>query len=169
MNLNEATTGALSRADLERWGAELRRYVHRLTGDADLSEDVAQDAVLRLLRAPEPIDTPRPWLFRAATNLVRDRARHESMRQRRPPPVERDPDTPVEDLERAQRIAGVRAVLARLSERDRELLILRESGFRHAEIAEVMGVATGSVSVLAARALERFRKLYMATQVADAS
>lgn len=149
--------------EYEEWLRELRRYVHRLTGDPDASEDVAQEAVLRLVQASRtaPIHQPRAWLYRAATNIVRDQARHDSMRQRRVPPQDvRSVETPEEDLERAETIRAVRAVLERLSERDRELLILRQSGFRHREIAEIIGVKAESVSTLAARALERFRVAY---------
>lgn len=54
----------------------LHRYVYRLTGDGDAADDVAQEAFVRLLRvAPSMPKAPRPWLFRVATNLVRDRAR----------------------------------------------------------------------------------------------
>ena len=51
---------------------ELLRYVHRLTRDVHLAEDLVQDAFLRLWREPRPVDNPRSWLFRVCTNLVRD-------------------------------------------------------------------------------------------------
>jgi RNA polymerase sigma-70 factor (ECF subfamily) len=37
---------------------------------------------------------------------------------------------------------------------------MREEGFRYAEIAEVVGVAPGSVGTLLARALRRFAAVY---------
>jgi RNA polymerase sigma factor (sigma-70 family) len=83
------------------------------------------------------------------------------MQRRRPVPADADtPATPEENLERREAIRQIRAVLERMPARDRELLILRESGFRYREIAEVIGVKTESVPVLAARALERFRVAY---------
>ena len=150
-------------AGYDEWLRELRRYVHRLTGDPDMAEDIAQEAVLRLMRAEQdsPVRTPRAWLYRTATNMVRDQARHEAMVRRRPVPVDTDArPTPEQDLERGEVIREVRAVLERIPARDRELLILRESGFRYREIAEVIGVKTESVPVLAARALDRFRAAY---------
>jgi RNA polymerase sigma factor (sigma-70 family) len=149
--------------EYERWLGELRRYVHRLTGDPDVSEDVAQEAVLRLMRSEGSavVRQPRAWLYRAATNIVRDQARHEAVRARHAVPVEPDALlTPEQELERSETIREVRAALERIPPRDRELLILRESGFRHREIAEIIGVKTESVSVLAARALQRFRVAY---------
>ncbi|HEX6133214.1 MAG TPA: sigma-70 family RNA polymerase sigma factor [Longimicrobiales bacterium] len=149
--------------EYDEWLRELRRYVHRLTGDPDMSEDVAQEAVLRYIRATPatPVRSPRAWLYRTATNLVRDQARHEAMLRRREVPVDADTSsTPEQDLERNEAIREVRDALERIPARDRELLILRESGFRYREIAEVIGVKTESVPVLAARALERFRVAY---------
>jgi RNA polymerase sigma factor (sigma-70 family) len=151
----------------DEWLRELRRYVHRLTGDPDVAEDVAQEAVLRLVRAQEEAEVraPRAWLYRTATNMVRDQARHDAMRRRRPVPVDTDTaPTPEQDFERAETIRQVRDALARIPPRDRELLILRESGFRYREIAGVIGVQTQSVPVLAARALERFRRAYTGSE-----
>ena len=149
--------------EYDEWLRELRRYVHRLTGDPDAAEDVAQEAMLRFMRAAQDgrVRTPRAWLYRTATNIVRDQSRHEAMQRRRPVPVDTDTSaTPEQDLERREVIRQVRTVLESLSPRDRELLILRESGFKYREIAGVIGVKTESVPVLAARALERFRVAY---------
>jgi RNA polymerase sigma factor (sigma-70 family) len=149
--------------EYDEWLRELRRYVHRLTGDPDRAEDVAQEATLRLVRARRQAEVraPRAWLYRTATNMVRDQARHEAMLRRTTVPVDTDAaPTPEQDFERAETIRQVRSALELIPPRDRELLILRESGFRYREIAEVIGVKTQSVPVLAARALERFRKAY---------
>ena len=60
----------------------LFRYLHRLTGDADIAEDIAQEAFVRLLKQSLPEDEVRPWLFTVAMNLVRDHARKVERRQR---------------------------------------------------------------------------------------
>jgi RNA polymerase sigma-70 factor, ECF subfamily len=137
----------------------LFRYLHRLTGDGDVAEDIAQETFVRLLRQELPENEVRPWLFTVAMNLVRDRARKSERRQRllttAPPLVTRQP-LPDEDLERTERIAAVREVLDRLPDRDRQLLLMREEGFRYDEIAKVVGVAPASVGTLIARALKRF-------------
>src|SRR3712207_7447153 len=51
----------------------LYRYLHRLTGDADVAEDLAQESFVRLLGRRVSDDGVRVWLFTVATNLVRDR------------------------------------------------------------------------------------------------
>jgi RNA polymerase sigma factor (sigma-70 family) len=145
------------------WYRELLRYVHRLTGDAHTAEDIAQESLLRFVALGDTraVRNPRAWLFRVATNLVRDLARRHDTVRRKPLPVDADaPVRPDQELARNEAIRSVRAALARISPRDRELLMMRESGFRHREIAEVLGVKTESVPTLALRALDRLRTAY---------
>ncbi|MGH7506045.1 MAG: sigma factor-like helix-turn-helix DNA-binding protein, partial [Longimicrobiales bacterium] len=74
---------------------------------------------------------------------------------------------PDEDVDRSERIAAVRAVLERLPERDRQLLLMREEGFKYEEIANVVGVAPASVGTLIARALRRFVEVYSTGEAVD--
>jgi RNA polymerase sigma-70 factor (ECF subfamily) len=148
----------------------LFRYLHRLTGDEDVADDIAQEAFVRLLRQPLPEDEVRPWLFTVAMNLVRDRARKNERRQRllaTAPDLVSRPVLPDQDLERAERIAAVRGVLSRLPERDRQLLLMREEGFKYDEIAAVIGVAPASVGTLIARALKKFVAEFESPEVID--
>jgi RNA polymerase sigma factor (sigma-70 family) len=69
---------------------------------------------------------------------------------------------PDEDVERMESVASVRLALESLSERDRQLLLMREEGFKYEEIANVIGVAPASVGTLIARALRRFVEVYRA-------
>jgi RNA polymerase sigma-70 factor (ECF subfamily) len=138
----------------------LFRYCNRMTGDPDQAEDLAQEAFFRLLdRNVEGTEAGlRAWLFRVATNLARDRSRTRETRRRilsgfPPPETVPGPDL---DLERAEEAQGVREALEVLSERDREMLLLRQEGFSYKEIAEVAGVSHRSVGTILARALQRF-------------
>lgn len=137
----------------------LFRYLHRLTADADVAEDIAQEAFVRLLKQSLPENEVRPWLFTVAMNLVRDRARKTERRKRlltTAPELVTRRSLPDEDMERTERVAAVRDVLGRLPERDRQLLLMREEGFKYDEIATVIGVAPASVGTLIARALKKF-------------
>jgi RNA polymerase sigma-70 factor (ECF subfamily) len=143
----------------------LFRYLVRMTGDSDLAADVLQETFLRLVkRPPATAENLRGWLFRVATNRLRDharRVRREKVLVTRgtgskvlpdPPP---GPDSLVAFGE--QRSAVQRALDA-LPLRDRTVILMREEGFRHREIAEVVGTTTGSVGTIIARALDRVRK-----------
>ncbi len=156
-------TGGVFEAAFARLQPSLRRYLVRLTGDPDLAEDLTQEAFVRLLDQDLPETEIRPWIFAVATNLVRDTARTRERRRR----LLREQNVggghaPPPDLwvERAEAIAAVREALAKLSERDRQILLLREEGFKYAEIADVIGVVPGSVGTLVARALRRFVVAY---------
>lgn len=141
----------------------LFRYLHRLTGDADVADDIAQEAFVRLLKQSLPEAEVRPWLFTVAMNLVRDHARKVERRQRlltTAPVLVSSPPLADEVVERAEQVGSVRDVLDRLSPRDRQLLLMREEGFKYEEIAAVIGVAPASVGTLIARALRRFAELY---------
>jgi RNA polymerase sigma-70 factor, ECF subfamily len=141
----------------------LFRYLHRLTGDADIADDIAQEAFVRLLRQSLPEAEVRPWLFTVAMNLVRDHARKVERRQRlltTAPVLVSTPALPDEALEKSERVGSVRVLLEQLSPRDQQLLLMREEGFKYDEIARVIGVAPASVGTLIARALRRFAELY---------
>jgi RNA polymerase sigma factor (sigma-70 family) len=159
------------RALFERYHAPLYRYVHRLTGDADLAEDVAQEAFVRLLRNDVPAAEARPWLFTVATNLVRDSARSTARRSRLLAGATAggsDSPHPDDAVLRREQQAAVRAALERLPERDRRMLLMRAEGFAYREIAAVIDVAESSVGTLVARALRRLEAALAAPEPAHA-
>jgi RNA polymerase sigma factor (sigma-70 family) len=141
--------------------AGLSRYLFRLTGDADLAADAAQEAFVRYVERAPRADNPRAWLYTVATNLVREWSRTRTRRwlllvgggARAPhgdaPP---DPDAALVLGERRERVRGA---LATLSEKERTALLMREEGFSQREIAEAVGTTTKSVGTLIARALDK--------------
>jgi RNA polymerase sigma-70 factor (ECF subfamily) len=139
----------------------LYRYLVRLTGDADQAADISQECFIRLIeRRPEERQL-RGWLFRVATNLVRDESRvrrrrlellHESVDPVAAGSGQMDPETL---LELKQKRQVVRRALDALSLRDRTLLLMREEGFSHKEMAVAVGTTTKSVGSMIARALNK--------------
>ena len=139
----------------------LFRYLVRLTGDADLAHDAAQEAFVRLISKPPRDEQPRAWLFTVATNVVRAAA---NSRKRRLRLLEgsaaRAPtgDAPLapDDFTAARELGGrVRDALAGLNEKERTILLMREEGFTHREIADAIGTTTGSIGTMIARALDK--------------
>lgn len=147
----------------------LFRYLRRLTGDADAAEDAAQEAFVRLTEQSLPEHEVRPWLFTVATNLVRDSARKADRHRRLQVyvPQSQAADPPDVSAIRQERIAMVRQVLGELSERDQTMLLMREEGFKYGEIASAVGVASGSVGTLLARAARRFAEAYAAMRAEE--
>jgi RNA polymerase sigma-70 factor (ECF subfamily) len=143
--------------------ASLFRYLTRLSGDADLAADAAQEAFVRLIEGAgrAGASAPRAWLFTVGTNLVLEGGR---TRTRRAHLLERDParvpagDPPVDAqtrLEADERRRVVSAALLALSEKERTALLMQQEGFSHREISGVVGTTTGSVGTLLARALDK--------------
>ncbi len=137
-------------------------YVARLTGDQDIADDVVQETFARLVtRPPARLVDLRPWLFTVATRLARDEGRRVRRRTRLlsanadRQPVGDPPTDPATAAVQADLRARVRAALAGLPERDRTVLLLRESGISHRAIAEAVGTTTKSVGTMIARALDR--------------
>lgn len=140
----------------------LVRYLTNLTGDRDSAADAAQEAYVRLLsQPPQHGDNLRAWLYTVATNVVRDGWKKQQTALRlvqnadnvpTPAPAP-DPHALVEQQERRQL---AKRVLKKLSLRDRTVLLMREEGFSHKEIAEAVETTTKSVGTLVARALRKF-------------
>ncbi len=139
----------------------LYRYCLRMTGEPDLAQDVAQEAFVRLVR--DEVEGPEPalkaWLFRVASNLVRDRWRVTENRRRlleAHPVAPAPPPDAHREVERQETVAAVRRILEGLPERDRVLLLMREEGFSYTEIAKEIDVQPSSIGTLLARAQRRF-------------
>jgi RNA polymerase sigma factor (sigma-70 family) len=148
-------------ATFDQHYAPLVRYCHRLIGDVDAAEDIAQESMVRLFdhEVTGPDYGIRAWLFKTATHLVRDRYRVGQNRLRllsaHPvPPAE--PESPEVSLERREVREVAREALAALAPRDREILLMRYSGFSYKEIAAVIDVEATSIGTLLARAERRF-------------
>ncbi len=146
-------------------GPSLLQYLVRMSGDADVASDILQDTFRTLLeRPPRTRASLRGWLFRVATNRLRDEQRGTARRLKllagaadaAHSDAAPSPDrTVIEGEARKQ----ARVLLESLPERDRQILLLREEGFTHREIAEQVGTTTKSVGTLIARALDRVSKV----------
>ena len=124
-------------------------YLVGVTGRRDVADDVLQETYCRfLVRQPPPMnrDETRRYLFRIATNLLRDRWR-------------KGDDEPWQDVVEdgfcvdVDTQMDVRAAMRALKPRERELLWLAYvEGMNHAEIGAATGLRAISVRMLLSRA-----------------
>ena len=145
--------------------ASLFRYLNRLTGDADLAEDLVQEVFVRLYQRGSLPDDVRGWMAAVAHNLLRDEKRTSKRRlqliQARPLDIDRRTNVASDQkvlTEETRR--GVRAALDKLSERDRRMLLLRHEGYSYREISKAIGVNETSVGTLLLRASALFYAAY---------
>ena len=151
----------------ERHHRRLFRFCWRMTGKAQLSEDLVQEVFLRVLRHRETFREGNlftPWIFSIARNVHHDGWR-KSRREMPLDGVESVAALPAESLERQEETARLALALAALPEDQRELLVMhRYAGLSHAEIAEVLGCGEGTSRARLHRALTALREIYLSSE-----
>jgi len=139
----------------------LTNYLYRLSGNRARSEDLLQDAFLRLWKAApgyEPSAKVSTYIFRIAHNLfLNDVARR---RERALESMEAETRSdPSSDLNRREVQSAVQRAVESLPEGEREVLLLSEyNGFKYAEISEILGIPVGTVKSRMFSAVQRLKE-----------
>jgi RNA polymerase sigma factor (sigma-70 family) len=166
LSTSEPTTARFD-ALYRETASDLFAYVMTLLRDRAAAEDVTAQAFERAYRRQAAFDpgrgSQRAWLFGIARNAALDELR----RRRRSAALLADPEDPAagrdagsdDAAEAAVRRAAVRAALAGLDARDRELVALKfHAGLSNAEIAGVLGISVANAGTRVHRAVTRLRK-----------
>lgn len=145
--------------------ADVHAYALSLLGDRASAEDVTAVAFERLFRSRSRIDrargTPRGLLFTIARNAALDELRRRRRRglQLAAEPTEAEVDDPGAAIEHSERLEAVRAALATLAPREREIVLLKFHGqLTNAELARALGVSESNAGTRLHRALIRLRE-----------
>jgi RNA polymerase sigma-70 factor (ECF subfamily) len=162
--------GMLEAAFEEHWSS-VCKTLYALVGDWGEAQDLALEAFWRLYSGP-PRDPTNlgGWLYRVATNLGLNAIRARRRRQRYEEEAgalqlqRTDPLIPAREVELRETQDRVRYVLARMKPRKAQLLILRYTDHTYTEIADILGIAPGSVGTLLARAERDFERRYQALE-----
>ena len=147
--------------------------VYRLTAgflaQAEEAEDLAQDAMLHLLdKLPSWQDQTayRAWRNKVVANLCRDRLRRLATRERHERravpelPSIPSPDSPDTEFGQAELRSLLNAALGQLTEREREVFVLRDlEACPAGETAQVLGICEGTVRSLLSLARRRLRRI----------
>ena len=145
----------------QRSAPALRAYLVRVSGNAALADDLMQESYLRFLCASRPEGGEvnyRRYLFRIATNLLRDHWRK--------PLAACIEDVPErflaarDGLSRIDSQAILDPAMARMRPRERQLLWLAHAeGYSHREIAEITGLNAAGIRLLLFRARRKIARL----------
>jgi RNA polymerase sigma factor (sigma-70 family) len=138
-------------------------YVATLLHDRGAAEDVTAQAFERAFRKQAKFDSrrgsERAWLFGIARNAALDELR----KRRRTAALATEPVSdaagPDDEADLALRRAAVRAAVAELPARERELIALKfHAGLDNAELAAVLGISVSNAGTRLHRALITLRE-----------
>lgn len=143
---------------IQRWQQPIARFLFRLTGEAELTQDLAQEVFLRVYQAQQSYHengTFAAWLYRIALNVARDSAR----RQKPTVPLSLYPE-PIreEDPDQLELRTLVAQIISEMPEELRLVIHLRLDERRNfEEIARQTGTAASTWKSRFSRAMETLR------------
>ncbi len=130
------------------------RLIYTLTRSDSVAQDAAQDAFTRLYERFASVTNPAGFVRTAAINSIRDQSRHLKVRTRVLDAMSTRPSDRSWDLD------YLADALAILKPERRAMIVLRFYERRTVpEIAEILGVAEGTVKSGLARSLDQLRKV----------
>jgi RNA polymerase sigma-70 factor (ECF subfamily) len=157
-------------AIFDQYRERLLRYLLSVGLSVPDGEEISQEvflALFRHLRSGKPRTNLRAWIFQVGHNLaLRQRGVTRRNHQNLVPfgegiagdlLIDHEPNPEVR-LAGKQRYERLFAVLQALPEQDRRCLVLRAEGLTYREIAHVLGVSLGAVSLSLSRSLARMNR-----------
>jgi RNA polymerase sigma-70 factor, ECF subfamily len=146
-------------------GSSLHRYIRSFGLSRADSEETLQEAFLALfqhLQRDRPRSNLRGWIFRVAHNVALKRkysnGRTQNFMSLDEDAVGRQADpapNPEERATKIERYERLKKLLKSLPIQDQRCLFLRSEGLRYRDIARVLGISLGSVSISITRSLTR--------------
>jgi RNA polymerase sigma factor (sigma-70 family) len=151
----------------ERYNKRIFNFLGRMTMDRDLAEDLTQNVFLRMIRYRTSYKEGaryQAWIFQVARNVFADHYQANKTKMAGFVRMENINDQ-VEDSDdaagQAEREQLLHRSMARLSEEQRELLILtRFQHMKYEEVAQVMDTTVANIKVKVHRAIAQLREHY---------
>ncbi|WP_238397755.1 RNA polymerase sigma factor [Anatilimnocola aggregata] len=148
--------------------SELLGTLYYLVGNLEDARDALQEAFVKCWKHQDQVEgvqNLKAWIFRIALNTGRDLRETAWRRKRQGLPEDENslagnqlrPDEIVEHDERMQRL---RSAMQLLREEEKEVFLLRQNGeLTYEEIAEALGIPSGTVKTRMRLALARLREV----------
>lgn len=153
----------------ERYHRQLYRFIFNMTKQKELSEDMVQNIFLRMLKYPDGFmgfGEYKMWMYHIARNAIYDH-----FRKVKKAPLNTDVKNFEERiegeqysdarLEKEQELRILETAMEKLSDENRELLILcRFQELKYHEIAKILNTTEGAIKVRVHRALNQLKSNY---------
>lgn len=158
----------------ERYYRQLFRFVFNMTRQKEVSEDMVQNIFLRMLKYPEGFmgfGEFKMWMYHIARNAIYDHFRkikktpaHSDVKEYE----DRIAGDHLADsqIEKDEQLTALGNAMDRLSDENRELLILcRFQELKYIEIAKILNTTEGAIKVRVHRALTQLKSNYLKTEI----
>lgn len=142
------------------------RKVMMIVKEQSIAEDIAQDVFVKLYHTDrKAIENLPGWLTKVAINTaynhIRTEKRHHARKNKQGLYERQTAGSIEEGYMKLEDINEVQNILMKLPERDRDILIMKFSGYSYEEIAKSKGLERSSIGTLLVRAKQRFKKCYL--------
>lgn len=153
-------------AAFARFQDELLGTLFYLVGNREDARDALQESFIKCWRHREKlveVDNLKAWIFRIALNTGRDLRETAWRRKRKSMPgdeamIESQSPGPQQEMERNERMTLLRDAVRTLRSEEQEVFLLRQNGqMTYEEIAQSIGIPTGTVKTRMRLALEKLR------------
>jgi RNA polymerase sigma-70 factor (ECF subfamily) len=158
----------------ERYHRQLFRFIFNMTRQRELSEDIVQNIFLRMLKYPDGFmgfGEFKMWMYHIGRNAVYDH-----FRKMKKTPAQSDvkdfeekirgDDVTDSHLEKEEELKILEKAMDKLSDENRELLILcRFQELKYNEIAKILNTTEGAIKVRVHRALNQLKNNYLNIEI----
>lgn len=159
--------------DLMALGNQGFAFALRILRNRDDAADAVQDALHQLIRKEASFDPNRGTIKALFLKIIRNRC-IDMMRKARPTtgaetfnPVDTNVVHPAQQMQTGELVMSVQKALEQLPDEAREILLLRDfHSLSYLEIAQVLGIAQGTVMSRLHRARQRLREIVTIQQQA---
>ncbi|GAB3953715.1 sigma-70 family RNA polymerase sigma factor [Spirosoma harenae] len=154
----------------ERYNRPLFGFLFHMTGQREASEDMVQTVFYRMLKYRHTFTGEgefRSWMYHLARNVLVDHSKQNKRSSQQYDLTDvaekiGGGQTADEQFQKNQELETLHRAMAKLSEDNREVLVLsRFQELKYEEIARVLNTTEGAIKVQVHRAMNELRKIYL--------
>jgi len=147
--------------------SELLGMLYHMVGNMEDARDALQETFVKCWRSRDKVDEVRnlkAWVFRIALNTARDMRQTAWRRRKKPLPEDETAimsghDGPETQVEHNEQMTMVRKAVGQLRTEEQEVFLLRQNAqMTYEQIAEAIGIPTGTVKTRMRLAIIKLRE-----------